>query len=107
MYRLPHYKIMWDIFYDRGTKLLSFLFSEDSRLIRNALIKTLQKLASPQLAKNIGFHISYAMAFGGLRDSLDAQQEIPGFSKVCFCYGFEVCVALGKGKHDYNGLVRD
>ena len=89
------------------TKLLSFLFSEDSRLIRNALIKTLQKLASPQLAKNIGFHISYAMAFGGLRDSLDAQQEIPGFSKVCFCYGFEVCVALGKGKHDYNGLVRD
>ena len=95
--------------FDWGTKLLSFLFSEDSRLIRNSLIKTLQKLASPQVAKNThqGFHISYAMAFGGLRDSLESQQEIPGFSKVCFCYGFEVCVALGKGKHDYDGLVRD
>ena len=89
--------------FDWGTKLLSFLFSEDARLTRNALIKTLQKVASAHQ----GFHISYAMAFGGLRDSLEGQQEIPGFSKVCFCYGFEVCVALGKGKHDYNGLVRD
>ena len=100
---------MWDNFYDSGTNLLSYLFSEDSRLTSNALIKTLRKLSTPEVAKNShqGFHISYAMAFGGLRDSLDAQQEIPGFSKVCFCYGFEVCVALGKGKHDYNGLVRD
>ena len=109
--------VEWDNFYDSGTKLLSFLFSEDSRLTRNALIKTLRKLASPEVSKNPkqGFHISYAMAFGGLREILDTHQDIPGaltgalpgFAKVCFCYGFEVCVALGKGKHDYNGLVRD
>ena len=58
-----------------------------------------------------GFHISYAMAFGCLREILDSNEDIsgaiPGYAKVCFCYGFEVCVALGKGKHDYNGLVRD
>ena len=89
--------------------LLSFLFSEDSRLTRNALIKTLRKLASHEVAANKkqGFHISYAMAFGGLREILDTHEEFPGFAKVCFCHGFEVCVALGKGKHDYNGLVRD
>ena len=47
-----HYKIMWDNFYDSGTNLLSFLLSEDSRLTRNALIKTLRKLSSPDVSKN-------------------------------------------------------
>ena len=51
------------------------------------------------------------MAFGGLREILDNHKDIsgaiPGYAKVCFCYGFEVCVALGKGKHDYDGLVRE
>ena len=82
---------------------MPFFFSDDPRVMKANLIKTLYKLAKNP---NHGtYHLAYAKSFGTLGDILQNQEEFPGFIRVCYCYGMEFCVVLGKGLFNYDGLL--